>query len=300
MKRIIKKSLLAFIIMIFSLCASGKTFEIGVTQIIEHSVLDGVRDGFEEYLRENNFNCRIDFQSAQGDMITQQLIGNKFQRDKKDLILAISTPSVQAMQGTINGIPILFGAVSDYRGLGMENNKNITGISDSIPQSELFHQSKKYFPERKKVGIIYNISEKNSEFNVKRFIELSKDFEMEVITKGVTSLNDVPMALETILEKVDIIYMLPDNTVVSASNLIYTKAKEKKIPVLAIGYNKEQILMGGVLTVSADYKKIGYRLGEIAKEILEGKDIQKFSVEIPDFFPVLFNEEMMKFYNLEI
>ncbi|MFS8640977.1 MAG: sugar ABC transporter substrate-binding protein, partial [Symbiobacteriaceae bacterium] len=92
---------------------------IGLTQIVEHPALDATRQGIIDGLREAGYEdgkqIAIDFQSAQGEQPVAQQIAEKFVADKKDLIIAIATPSAQAVvQATRNNpVPVVFSAVTD-------------------------------------------------------------------------------------------------------------------------------------------------------------------------------------------
>ena len=54
--------------------SGGKTFKIGISQIIDHKALNDAREGFEERLKELGIEADIDFESADGDVPTSQLI----------------------------------------------------------------------------------------------------------------------------------------------------------------------------------------------------------------------------------
>jgi len=92
-------------------------FKIGISQIVDHPALDASREGFIAALAENGFiegeNIEIEFQNAQGDIATAQTIASSFVADKKDMILAIATPTAQAAYNTTKEIPILITAVTD-------------------------------------------------------------------------------------------------------------------------------------------------------------------------------------------
>ena len=79
----------------------NKAVKLGIIQIAEHPALDAARKGFLDTLAKNGYeegkNLEVDYQNAQGDQATLQSIASKFVQDKKDLILAIATPSAMAM-----------------------------------------------------------------------------------------------------------------------------------------------------------------------------------------------------------
>src|SRR5690554_4927074 len=79
---------------------SKEIVSIGISQIIENPVLDLAREGFIDALKDKGYedgkNIEIDTQFAQGDIALTTTIAQNFVSQKKDLILAISTPSAQS------------------------------------------------------------------------------------------------------------------------------------------------------------------------------------------------------------
>jgi putative tryptophan/tyrosine transport system substrate-binding protein len=252
--------------------------KIGITQIVEHPALDAARNGFIDALKENGFeqgkNIEIDFQNAQGDMATTQTIAQKFVSDKVDMIFAISTPSAQSAYNATKEIPIVITAVTDPVEAGIANSfdnsgTNITGTSDNVPIKSQFELLKNIVPSAKKVGILYSTSESNSQIQINAAKEISSDFEIEIITQGITNVNEVPEALNSIIDDIDVLYVPTDNLVVSALPIITNKCYEKGIAI--IGAEKGQVEAGVLATAGIDYYKLGKQSGLNAVEILNGK-----------------------------
>ena len=147
-----KKFSIILVILILTLIGCGKKekdkVKIGITQIIEHPALDAAKEGFIEAFKANGYEekMELDIQSAQGDFGTAQNIANLFVQDKKDLILAISTPSAQAVYNATKETPILITAVTDPVSAGLTGD-NITGTSDAAPVDKQMEIIKKIFPE---------------------------------------------------------------------------------------------------------------------------------------------------------
>ena len=115
---------------------------IGIIQIVEHPALDQARQGFIDLLADHGFikgqNVTYDYQNAQGDMATTNTIAQKFSWEQPDLILAIATPTAQAVANVIKDIPILITAVTDPVDAGLVEsmerpNTNVTGTTDMTP-----------------------------------------------------------------------------------------------------------------------------------------------------------------------
>lgn len=286
---------------------SKKVLNIGISQLVEHPALDSARKGFVDALASKGFKdgekIKIDFQNAQGDIPTAQTIASNFVSNKKDLILAIATPAAQAAYNSTKEIPILMTAVTDpvKSGLVKSMNKpdtNVTGTSDALPLDKQFELIKKIVPNCKKIGILYNTSEANSELQVKAAKEEAAKMNLEVIATGVTSSNDIPQGLNDLLSKVDVLYTPTDNLVASSMSLINSKCLEKKIPV--IGAEKAHVDSGALATEGIDYYKLGFQTGLMAADILDGKKPQDMPVQTLKETKLIINEDTAKKLNIAI
>lgn len=268
--------------------AQGKNevFKIGIAQIVEHPALDASREGFIDALKEGGFkngeNIDIEFQSAQGDPATAQTIAASFVADKKDMILAIATPTAQAAFNTTKEIPVLITAVTDPIEAGLvksweKTETNVTGTSDMAPIEEQFKLLKELIPSSKKVGILFNTSEVNSEIQLKMAEKIAPKFNLQIEKAGVTNVNEIPQAMQSLLDKVDVIYVLTDNMVASAMPLIVNESMKKNIPI--IGSEKGHVEAGALATEGIDYYKLGFQTGLMAIEVINGKAPENMSID---------------------
>ncbi|MFA9398643.1 MAG: ABC transporter substrate-binding protein [Clostridiaceae bacterium] len=287
--------------------SNDKTIKIGITQIVEHSALDAAREGFITALEENGYkdgeNIEIDFQNAQNDMPTTQTIAQKFVDDGDDLIFAISTPSAQAAYNATKDIPIVITAVTDPVDAGLvksltNSGTNVTGTSDATPIDQQFNLFMTLFKDTKNVGIIYNTSESNSEIQVKQAQALADKLGLTLIPQGITSVNDIPQTIDSLLDKIDILYLPTDNMVASSMPIIVEKCYAASIPV--IGAENGEVENGALCTVGIDYNKLGYESGLKAVEILKGKSPSDIPITVQENATVVINEDAAKKLNVEI
>ena len=112
---------------------SGKTYNIGICQLVQHDALDAATKGFKDSLTEKlGDKVKFDEQNAQGDSPTCATIVNSFVSEKVDLILANATAPLQAAVAGTTDIPILGTSVTDYgTALDIKDWKGTTGINVS-------------------------------------------------------------------------------------------------------------------------------------------------------------------------
>ncbi|HEY4534003.1 MAG TPA: ABC transporter substrate-binding protein [Fusobacterium sp.] len=277
-------------------CIAEKEIQIGITQIVEHPSLDAARKGLEKVLQKNlGEKVEIEYQSAQGDFGTAQLIAKSYVNSKKDVIVAISTPSAQAALNATKQIPIVYTAVTDPKAAGL-SGKNITGTTDMSPLEEQLNLLKYLLPKAKKIGFLYNPSEQNSISLLRQFTTLAKERQLQVIEKGVNTVNDMNLALNSLLRQVDVLYIPTDNLVTSSETLLIQQANRKSIPVIASV--ESSVKKGALATVSIDYEKLGYQTGERILEILKGKSPNQIKVEGLRQTTLVINERIAKKYGI--
>src|SRR5690625_2727204 len=93
-------------------------------------------------------------------------------------------------------------------------------------------------------------------------------------------------------------FIVTDNTVVSALDSVIGVAKEQGIPLL-VG-EPDSLARGGFATFGIDYHSIGYRSGEMAAEILTGEKTTKdFLVENPEDIQLFINKEAAENQGIE-
>lgn len=252
--------------------------KIGIVQIADHPALNDARDGFIEALKEEGFedgkNINIDIQNAQGDITTASTIAEGFVADGVDLILAIATQAAEAAYKATKDIPIVITAVTDPVAIGLADSlehpgKNVTGTHDMNPIKEQLELLKEILPDATTVGVIFNSGEENSRVQVKILEKVAGDFGMTIVKAAVTSTGEVSTATESLIGKVDAIYIPTDNTVVSAIASVIQVSDEHKIPVIP---GEESCVRAGALaTLGIDYFRLGHQAGKMAAKILRGE-----------------------------
>lgn len=300
---------------LFSACSNVKgnsisqegTVNIGISQIASHSALDLAREGFVEALNSKGYkegeNLNLEIQNAEGDIATSQMIAESFISDDSDLIFTIGTPAAQAAFNTTKDIPIITTAVTDAVEAGLVKSKeksgtNVAGTSDAVPLDKQLELIQKIFKDVKTIGVLYNTSEVNSEIQVNQLKELAKENNIEVIAKGISSVNDISQSLDSILGSIDVLYTPADNLVASSMAVIANKAIAKKVPI--VGAEEAHVKGGALITEGINYKKLGFEAGVMAVEVLEGKDIRELPVKTLDETDLVINEDTLKKLSINI
>ncbi len=265
--------------------AADKTLKI--TAIVEHPALDAVRKGIKDELAEQGYeagkNLSWEFQSAQGDVGTAGQIAKKFVGDNPDVIVAIATPSAQAVVAAARGsVPVVFTAVTDPVAAKLITNPdrpgaNVTGVTDLSPLGAHLDLIKEMTPAAQRVGVPYNPGEANAVVLVEMLQQMAPSRGMEIVTASAPSTNDVLSAARSLVGKVDVIYVPTDNTIVSALESVIKVGIDAKIPVYA--GDTDSVPRGAMAAVGFNYYDVGRQTGRIIVRIFGGEKPGNIPVE---------------------
>lgn len=265
--------------------ASGKTYTVGICQLVQHEALDAATQGFKDALTDKlGDNVKFDEQNAAGDAPTCSTICTTFVTNDYDLILGNATAALQAAGAATDTIPILGTSITDYAtALDMSDwtgttGKNISGTTDLAPLDEQAKCIKELFPDAKNIGIIYCSSEPNSIYQSTTITTYLEDEGYTVTEYTFSDTNDVAAVTQSACDASDVIYIPTDNTAASCTEAINNVASQAKVPIFA---GEEGIAKGcGVATLSISYYDLGYTTGEMAYDILvNGADVSTMEVK---------------------
>ncbi len=272
------KKILLFLVLLFMVTVpvihSAQTYTVSISQIVEHPSLDAMREGFKNRLKESGIDVIYNEHIAQGNQATNIQIANQIKGENPDLVMAITTPSSQAVAQKIKDIPILFTGVTDPVAAGLVKSlmlpgKNITGMTDMSPVLRQVELIKEFMPEIKTIGTIYNAGEANSVVLTNLLKEVCKDFGIEVEEASIANSSGVYQAAKSLVGKCEAIYIPLDNTVVSGLEAAIKVCRQNKLPIFSA--DTDSVVRGTVAALAVDYYRMGLQTADMAARILSGK-----------------------------
>ena len=261
--------------------SESKVYKIGITQIVTHPALDANRQGFIDQMAKEGFiegqNVSYDISNAEGDMSVAASIAQKFASDKVDLILAIATPTSQACAKAVEGtdIPVVFGSVTDPVDAALvaswdKPGGNITGVSDWADVATQVQLILDICPNVKTLGTIYSAGESNSLVQIEELKKAAPGLGIENIVEATAATSaDVMTAAQSLVGRVDAIWVPTDNTVISAFESVVKVGEDNQIPLFAA--DTATVERGAIGTPGLDYYVLGTECGKIGARILNGE-----------------------------
>jgi putative ABC transport system substrate-binding protein len=225
-------------------------------------------------------------------------IATKFRTDQVRVAVGIATPTSQALVQTIDNIPVVFTAVTDPVSAGLveslENTPgNVTGYSDMTPVREQIEMMVELGGVQR-LGHVYSSGEANAVTLANLAEEVCDVLDIEFVAATVTNSAEVRQATQSIVDRVDAIYVSTDNTVVSALNSLTSVALANNVPVVSADPSSAEEF-DVLAAYGFDYYTMGRATGRLVARILDGED--------PGSIPVQFltdADDLILLLNLDV
>src|SRR5262249_41812904 len=274
---------------------------VGLLQHASTMLLDegtrGTIDGLSEHGFVDGKTVVIDQFNAHGDITVGNSIAAEMVQARYDLLLTMSTLSLQAVANANRGGKTGqgFGLVADpaVAGVGiswhdpLKHPANLVGYGRFLPVPGAFAIAREMFPGLKRVGVAWNPAEANSRAFVEKAREACQQMGIELLEANVENSNSVLEAEQSLVARdAEALWISGDVTVSVAADSVIAVGLKAHIPVCSITPGKPD--RGTLFDYGADFYQIGRQTGGLAADILRGADPRKIPVknEVPIYFVV--------------
>ena len=155
---------------------------------------------------------------------------------------------------------------------------NISGTSDLADLEKQAAMISEWFPQAKKVALLFCSAEPNSRYQIEEVAKHLADAGIETAEYAFTDTNDVDSVAQAACDYADVIYIPTDNTAAANTEAIANVLIPAGVPAIC---GEEGICSGcGVATLSISYYDLGKTTGQMAAKILTGEaDISAMPIE---------------------
>ncbi len=255
---------------------------IGFMQFTTHPALDAGRDGAIEVLNEAGYidgeTAIFLFGNGDGDIPTLTTIAESFIDQGVDVIIATSTPALQAAYSVTQAMEeplIIFNVVTSPYAAGVGQASCIhpawvIGSQALAPYAETVPLITEVAPEAESVGYIYNSAEANSVASTEIVVPLIEELGLGVEIQNITNTSEVATAAEALVTRgVDVFYVATDSAVVAGLEALIVVANENGLPIVAS--DPSSAARGAVVAQGLDYHQEGRDAGRLAVAYLNGE-----------------------------
>ena len=265
--------------------------QVASYQLVEDGV-SGVFQGLRAKGYEENRSMLVRRFNAQGDLPTLNSMARVITGGEFDMVVTVTTPALQAMAAANRDrkMPHVFGLVTDpfVSGVGLrkeaplDHPRHFVGIGSFQPVREIFQLAKKVYPGLRSAGTVFNPGETCSQACVRLARVAARELGVELLEAQVENSSGVLEAANSLVARgVQAIFVGGDNTVEPATPMVLKAAAQGHIPVMV--YEATWAERGALLALGANYFEVGRTTGELAGDVLAGRDTAK--IPIVDVLP---------------
>jgi putative ABC transport system substrate-binding protein len=262
-------------------CRAPQTsvYTIGYLQLLESPTNTDVRRGFLRAIEDSGLkdgvNVRLRLVNGQGDIAAVQTLAQDLVEDGVDMIVAVSTPSLQAAMMATRTIPIVFTSVANpyltRAGISpSEHLPNVTGIASTAPIREALELIRETLPRARRVGTLWSPSERNSEYYLELARDAAPELGLEIVAVPVANPSEILLSAQVLVtKKIDVLYPISDNLINASFEAVGKVADENGIPLF--GGFLLSTRSGASAAVGWDFFDMGYRSGQLAVRVKNGE-----------------------------
>lgn len=206
-----------------------------------------------------------------GDLENGKQLARRIRASDASLVVAVGLKAALAAQLEILDIPILYMMILDPLKHHL-TAANMTGVLLEIPSDRQLKIMRSFLPARHRIGLLYDPEKTSARLKEAEGRAPAQDFHVQGFP--VTNEKDIPQQLRTLLLESDVLWLIPDSTVLTDESIpfILESAVARHVPV--VGFSREFTRLGALLSLSLDYGEVGREAVLLARRILNGESPQ--------------------------
>ncbi|HEY3445756.1 MAG TPA: ABC transporter substrate binding protein [Myxococcales bacterium] len=181
------------------------------------------------------------------------------------LVLAVGPDAARAVMAAHGGVPVLVALAAEAELAGAKPAGIVPMFVAPARQVKL---AKAFLPTLARVGIVYDPSKTRA--MASEFESAAKAAGLTLEKSEVTSRGAVIDAARAMMPKIDVLWLLPDSTVVGLDTFKVLIATTVAAKVGLVGFTEGMARTGAVLSIEASYAEIGRRAAAAGKRLLAG------------------------------
>jgi putative ABC transport system substrate-binding protein len=266
-----------------------------------------LREGLRELGYVEGQNILIEWRWAQGKIERYADLAAELVHLKVDIIVAPTTPGVQAAQRATSTIPLVMGFVSDPVGLGFvaslaRPGGNITGFAVPTPEivGKRLQLLREVVPTATRVAVLSDPSQPDiTAADLRGAKAAARASGVQLQVQETRSLGEIENAFAAIArERAAAVIIFPSTLLFAQRAYIAQLAARQHLPTS--GWSRELPQAGCLMSYGADQTDLARRAAYFVDKILKGTKPADLPVEQPTKFELVINLKTAKALGLTI
>ena len=269
-------------------------------------VVDGLRDGLRQLGYEEGKQILLEIRDTKSDLKLVEEAARTFERERVDLIYAVTTSVATPVKNVTSKSPIVFAVGSDPVASGLVQSFGKPGGRLTVVQysttdltGKRLEILKEMLPKLSRVVIIYNPNNRMSVEAAALAREAARHFGVQLVERQATSVEELRQRVGALKAKeADAYFYISDAMVTSQAQLVIDMAMSKKLPTMFAEQNL--VAMGGLASYGQNFHETGRLSAKYVQKIMSGVPPGDLRVEVVDKFEMVINLKTAKQLGLTI
>jgi putative ABC transport system substrate-binding protein len=221
-------------------------------------------EGFRTSLSGAGVQAQIEIHNLKGNVENALNVLRPFKNEPPTMFLTVGSLATQVVLAEHGEVPVIAGLTAHLE--TFRKKRNLTGVGLEFSLESQFQIMRSILPELGTVGVLY--SPKENQQTIDSALSLARKLNVKLMPKPVETPRDIPDALESLVNNIDLLWGITDQVVVSPQTAepILLFSFRNKIPFA--GLSTPWVKAGSFYALERDYTDIGNQCAEIAVKIL--------------------------------
>jgi putative tryptophan/tyrosine transport system substrate-binding protein len=248
-------------------------------------VVDGLKEGLKELGLDAGKHYVLEVRDLKGDRQAAEEAARSLEREKVNLIYAVSTSVTTLVKRATAEVPIVFAVGADPVVAGLVESfakpgGRLTGIhylsGDLTPKR--LEILKEILPELRRVVTFYDPRNNVASAAAKSAREAARQLRVEIVERHVASVEELRQGVKALkAHEADAYFYTNDAMVTSQVPFIIDTARSKKIPTMF--HEPSLVTQGALISYGVSYREIGRLSAKYVQRVLAGTSPQNLPVE---------------------
>lgn len=253
-------------------------------------------EGFRTSLAGAGVQSQIEIHNLKGKGENALNVLRPFKNEPPTMFVTVGSLATQAVLAEHEEVPVIASLTAHLE--KFRKKGNLTGVGLEFSLESQFDVMRRILPELKTVGVLY--SPKENQETIDSAMNLAKKIGVKLMPKPVDTPRDIPDALDSLANNIDLLWGITDQVVVSPQTAepILLFSFRNKIPFA--GLSTPWVKAGSLYALERDYGDIGNQCAEIAGKILNKTAPRTIQVVSPRKMLFSINQKTARAMNMEL
>jgi putative ABC transport system substrate-binding protein len=236
-----------------------------------------VMAGFRRHLGENGVTAAIQSYSLQSEESEARHALEMARSGGTSPILTVGSIATQVALQARGDAPVIACMIVDEGAI--KRALNATGVTLEFSLETQFEWMKKFVPDGRTVGVLYNPGENEEQIAAAK--RVARSLGLQLAAREVERPQALPAALSSLADEVDLLWGVTDQMVLSpqTAEAILLFSFRNRIPFT--GLSESWVRAGALYALDRDYTDIGRQCGELALKVLRGARVSTLPPQRP-------------------